>query len=64
LSINPTESPTNTILKSAGKSFKGFPVGRDNERVRALFEEWVKLASMVYPINTAELTEKNGDETL
>jgi hypothetical protein len=32
-----------------------------NERVRALFEEWMKLASMVYPINTADLAQLAGD---
>jgi hypothetical protein len=31
-----------------------------NERVRALFGEWGKLASMVYPINTAELAQLAG----
>jgi len=32
-----------------------------NERVRALFEEWMKLASMVYPINTADLAQLAED---
>ncbi|MFP3216638.1 MAG: hypothetical protein RXP99_05010, partial [Vulcanisaeta sp.] len=33
----------------------------ENERVRALFEEWMKLASMVYPINTADLAQLARD---
>jgi hypothetical protein len=32
-----------------------------NERVKALFEEWMKLASMVYPINTADLAQLARD---
>jgi hypothetical protein len=32
-----------------------------NERVKALFEEWIKLASMVYPINTADLAQLARD---
>jgi hypothetical protein len=32
-----------------------------NERVKALFEEWKKLASMVYPINTADLAQLARD---
>jgi hypothetical protein len=32
-----------------------------NERVKALFEEWMKLASMVYPINTADLAQLAED---
>jgi len=32
-----------------------------NERVNALFEEWIKLASMVYPINTADLAQLARD---
>jgi len=35
-------------------------LGGGNERVRALFGEWGKLASMVYPINTAELAQLAG----
>ena len=33
----------------------------ENERARALFEEWMKLASMVYPINTADLAQLARD---
>ena len=32
-----------------------------NERVKALFEEWIKLASMVYPLNTADLAQLARD---
>jgi hypothetical protein len=32
-----------------------------NKRVKALFEEWMKLASMVYPINTTDLAQLARD---
>jgi hypothetical protein len=35
--------------------------GGGGERVRVLFEEWVKLASMVYPINTTDLAQLAED---